>query len=479
MSFNSLQFLLFLPTVICIYFALPARWRWFWLLISSYFFYMQWKPAYIVLILLSTVVDYIIGRLLQYESRLSIRRLYLALSITINLGLLFVFKYFNFFNDALRSFCTSLHLEYPVNDLQLLLPVGISFYTFQTLSYTIDVYRNKTKTEKHIGLFTLFVAFFPQLVAGPIERSQNLLPQLKERKQFDYARAVSGFRRILWGFFKKVVIADRLASMVNLVYNNPTEYSGLPLLIATYAFAFQIYCDFSAYSDIAIGAARIMGYNLMENFKQPYYAKSISEFWQRWHISLSTWFRDYLYIPLGGSRVKSSRWCINILIVFLLSGLWHGANWTFLVWGGLHGLYYIAGKMMRKFMPSHIQLRTVPNGFLQALKIFFTFHLVCLGWIFFRANNLGDALYIVQNTFTNLQINLEELNLINGYDLFIVFVAIALMEIVHLIQLFKGSITKIINNQSSILRWTTYYILLFAILMLGKFGVVEFIYFQF
>jgi D-alanyl-lipoteichoic acid acyltransferase DltB (MBOAT superfamily) len=341
MLFNSIQFLIFFPVIATIYFLLPHRYRWLLLLVGSYYFYMSWKPEYIILILASTLIDYSVGLKLGSESRPAIRRRWLLLSLVTNLGLLFSFKYFNFFNDSFRQLFQMANLSYPVPALNVLLPVGISFYTFQTLSYTIDVYRGKIQPERHLGVFALFVSFFPQLVAGPIERSGNLLPQFYQKTAVDYERIISGLQRMTWGFFKKVVIADRLALLVNTVYNHPTEFSGMPLIIATYAFGFQIYCDFSAYSDIAIGAARVMGFDLMENFRQPYYARSIPEFWRRWHISLSTWFRDYVYLPLGGNRVKLPHWVFNILVVFVVSGLWHGANWTFVIWGALHGIFMV------------------------------------------------------------------------------------------------------------------------------------------
>lgn len=343
MLFNSLEFLLFFPVVVALYFATPARYRWILLLAASYYFYAAWKAEYLVLIIGSTVVDYWAGlRMGRHETRTG-RRPFLIASVVTNLGVLFTFKYFNFFNDSVRAVLDRANIFYDVPAFELLLPVGISFYTFQSLSYSIDVYRGQKTPERHLGIFALYVAFFPQLVAGPIERSTHLLPQFFEQHRFEYDRAVDGLRLILWGFFKKLVIADRLAIYVNEVYGNPGAHSGGAIALATYFFAFQIYCDFSGYSDIAIGSARVMGYDLMDNFRRPYFAKSIREFWSRWHISLSTWFRDYVYVPLGGSRVATWVWYSNLMIVFLVSGLWHGANWTFVVWGGLHGTYMVVG----------------------------------------------------------------------------------------------------------------------------------------
>lgn len=341
MLFNSLQFLLFLPVVVALYFATPHRFRWALLLLASYYFYAAWRPEYLLLIIASTLVDYLCAlRMGRLESRRR-RKKYLVLSLGSNLGLLFGFKYLTFFNESTRAVFDQLNIFYGVPTFEILLPVGISFYTFQTLSYTIDVYRGARPPERHLGIFALYVSFFPQLVAGPIERSTRLLPQFFQHHGFDAGRVQSGLRLILWGFFKKIVIADRLAVYVNAVYANPSAYDGPSLLLATYFFAFQIYCDFSAYSDIAIGSARVMGFELMQNFRRPYFARSIQEFWQRWHISLSTWFRDYVYLPLGGNRVPTWRWYTNLLLVFLVSGLWHGANWTFVVWGALHGTYLV------------------------------------------------------------------------------------------------------------------------------------------
>ncbi|MCB0064655.1 MAG: MBOAT family protein, partial [Caldilineaceae bacterium] len=338
MLFNSLQFIIFFPAVVTIYFLLPHRYRWLLLLAASYYFYAAWQIEYTLLIFISTAVDYAMAHLMAQSEKLWHRRAYLGVSLLVNLGLLFGFKYFNFFNESVRATLNLFNIFYNVPAFQVLLPVGISFYTFQTLSYTIDVYRGKLAPERHFGRFALYVAFFPQLVAGPIERATHLLPQFHQPMTFNQTRIASGLRLLLWGMFKKVVIADRLALYVNQVYDHPGDHGALTLLIASYFFAFQIYCDFSGYSDIAIGAARVMGFDLMENFRQPYMARSIAGFWRRWHISLSTWFRDYLYIPLGGNRVARWRWYSNLFLVFLVSGLWHGAAWHFVIWGALHGL---------------------------------------------------------------------------------------------------------------------------------------------
>jgi len=339
MLFNSLAFLVFYPIVLILYFLIPGlRARNLLLLAASYFFYMFYRPEYALLMLASTLVDYYAAIGMERHDRPAYRRFFLGMSLFGNLGMLFFFKYFNFFNENLGSLAQLVGIPYAPAHLDLLLPVGISFYTFQTLSYTIDVYRRDMKAEHDFWQFALYVSFFPQLVAGPIERSTNLLPQFRDVKAFQVERAVSGLRIMLWGFFKKVVIADRLAVVVNTIYAEPEKWSGIYLIIGTLAFAFQIYCDFSGYSDIAIGGARIMGFSLMKNFDRPYHAKSVTEFWRRWHISLSTWFRDYLYFPLGGNRKGYARTSFNLFVIFLVSGLWHGARWTFVIWGALNGL---------------------------------------------------------------------------------------------------------------------------------------------
>ncbi|MDX5437780.1 MAG: MBOAT family protein [Pontibacter sp.] len=357
------------------------------------------------------------------------------------------------------------------------------------MSYSIDVYNGRIKPERHLGLFALFVSFFPQLVAGPIERAGNLLGQLHQGHEFKYERVVAGLRRMAWGFFKKIVIADNLAMMVNAVYNNPGEYEGVSHIIATVFFAFQIYCDFSGYSDIAIGAAQVMGFNLMENFRSPYFSKSISEFWNRWHISLSTWFRDYLYIPLGGNRVVKWRWYYNLFITFLVSGLWHGANWTFIAWGALHGFYLvfaIVTAKQRNALASRVGLTRHPQLYkwVQVLTVFF---LVCLSWIFFRANTITDAFYIIGQSAAAV-VNPAQVFALDwshdvfmdqGFKVFAVSVlAIALMETVHLIQR-NGSVSQLIMQRPAWVRWGIYYAAIVAVLLFGQFGHQEFIYFQF
>lgn len=489
MLFNSIEFLIFFPTVILLYFITPFRLRWLVLLIASYYFYMSWKPVYALLLVLSTLIDFFCGNMMGKFTDNKKRKPFLYLSIFANLGILFTFKYFNFFTEAISDsaglFGASINT--PVHSL--LLPIGISFYTFQTMSYSIDVYYNRIAPERHLGIFALFVTFFPQLVAGPIERAGNLLSQFKVKQYFDYDRITGGIQLMAWGLFKKVVIADNLALLVNPVFNNPTEYEGISLFIATVFFAFQIFCDFSGYSDIAIGAAQVMGFKLMENFRRPYHARSIAEFWSRWHISLSTWFRDYVYIPLGGNRVIKWRWYYNLFLTFLISGLWHGANWTFVVWGALHGFYLIFAivtKKSRNKIGHQLGLHHYPrlSNFLQAFTVFV---LVCFSWIFFRAGNISEAIYIIQQSIAGIgnisQIFSEQqahiLFLDQSKSVFFIGVSgIIVLEVVHWLQT-KGSIITMLSVKPFWFRWSIYYIYIAAILLLGEFGQEEFIYFQF
>lgn len=393
-QFNSINYIVFLPLVAVGYFALPLRWRWAWLLAASYYFYGCWNPAYLVLLLASTLVDFCVALALGRCTHPSLRPALLLVSLALNLGLLFTFKYFNFFAESMS------HVAGAITDealtpyhLDVLLPAGISFYTFQTLAYTIDVYRGHCPPERHAGRFALYVAFFPQLVAGPIERAAHLLPQFREQHHWDYERTVSGLRLILWGLFKKMVVADRMALIAGTVYGEMETPAGPLVVLGTIAFAFQIYCDFSAYSDIAVGSARILGINLMLNFNRPYAAQSIRDFWRRWHISLSVWFRDYVYLPLGGGRVSGHCRVRNIALVFLLSGLWHGAEWTFICWGALHAFYYLVGEALAKVPGAGFAESPGPLRVL--VRRATVFALVCFAWIFFRATSLDHAMALV------------------------------------------------------------------------------------
>lgn len=433
MNFISIAYIVFFIVVAFIYFRLPQQQRWILLLVASYFFYAYWEVTYLILIVFSTFVDYFVARLIGAtpQDNQVRRRALITISLLINLGTLFVFKYFNFFADSLNDLLIQLGLNTNLATLEILLPVGISFYTFQSMSYTIDVYRGHIQPEKHFGVFATYIAFFPQLVAGPIERAGNMLPQFFEDHRFDYARIVSGLRLMLWGAFKKVVIADRIAEYVNTIYGRPEDYTGTVLILGTLLFAFQIYCDFSGYSDIAIGTARIFGFDLMTNFRQPYLSRSFREFWRRWHISLSTWFRDYVYIPLGGNRVPFSRNILNLLIVFVVSGLWHGANWTFAIWGAIHGLV-----LAFEATAEHFQISLLPKQINPTIRntiaLGITFTIVCIAWVFFRANNVSDAIYIVTHLFhfgANPPIILANGHVFNAYDLITSFGLIAFLII--------------------------------------------------
>ncbi len=405
------------------------------------------------------------------------KKKFLIVSLCSNLGILFAFKYFNFFSDSFASLYSYLNIFADAPHLNFLLPVGISFYTFQTLSYSIDVYKGEKKAERHLGIFALYVSFFPQLVAGPIERSVKLLPQFFEKHNPDYVRITSGLKLMLFGFFKKMVIADYLAVLVNEVYNHPSHYNGLIIVLATYFFAFQIYCDFSGYSDIAIGAARVLGIDLMLNFRRPYFSKSITEFWSRWHMSLSTWFRDYVYIPLGGSKVAKSRWAFNILATFLLSGLWHGASWGFVLWGLLHSLYYLLGsftKSFREVIYKKLSLDKLPL-LLKFIKIFVTFNLVCFAWIFFRANSIDDAFILVRNLFEPA---MDWAGLQNKYSLSLAFASLGTLILIELFQ--EGfKLSDLLDKKPTLIRWSVYSAAIVVILVFANYNVEEFIYFQF
>ncbi|MCX5751436.1 MAG: MBOAT family protein [Candidatus Saganbacteria bacterium] len=499
MLFNSWQFLTFFPTVTILYFLLPHKYRCFLLLIASCIFYMAFIPAYIFILFTTILIDYFAGMWIE-KSKGDTKVFFLMTSIIATCLVLFVFKYFNFFNTNFEAIASFLHWNYPIPLLKIILPIGLSFHTFQSLSYVIEVYRGNQKAECNFGIYALYVMFYPQLVAGPIERPQNLLHQFYEEHQFEYQRIVDGLKLMLWGMFKKVVIADRLAIFVNQVYNQPYDYQGISLIIATIFFAFQIYCDFSGYSDIAIGAAQVMGFKLMDNFNRPYFSKSINEFWKRWHISLSTWFKDYLYISLGGNRVSAPRWYFNLFITFLISGLWHGANWTYIIWGALNGFYLIFGVVTEKTrnkLIRAINLDKLPVLY-KINKVFITFTLTCFAWIFFRASSLEDAFYVVTHLFSGIEkvpailaqahsffpimlILKQQILLGQPLNEFIIAViSIGFMETVHLIQR-HGKIRHMLTDQPLWLRWSIYYALIFSIIFFGKYGTenTQFIYFQF
>lgn len=493
MLFNSLEFLVFFPIVTILYFLLPQRNRTLMLLIASCVFYMSFIPAYILILFLTIVIDYFAGMWIERTVGRT-RKQILIVSIVSTCLVLFVFKYFNFFNDTFASIAAAFGIEYTFAGLGIILPIGLSFHTFQSLSYVIEVYYNRQKPERDFLTYSLYVMFYPQLVAGPIERPQNLLHQFWEDHKFDYDRVVRGLQLMGLGFFKKVVIADRLAPMVNMVYNDPEGHNGIQAIVATIMFAYQIYCDFSGYSDIAIGAAQVMGFKLMTNFKRPYYSRSISEFWKRWHISLSTWFRDYVYIPLGGNRVAIPRWYFNLFITFLISGLWHGANWTYVIWGAMHGTYLILAIPTQKFRDGVKRALGISKvkWLNTAIQIVIVFILADFAWIFFRANSVSDAFIIIDRIATDgwyFLTHISDMSYVSntirtlGFDrdeVMIVLGAIGALEIVQIWQERKGSVREELYRKPIWQRWAFYYVMVLAILFLGAYGQeVQFIYFQF
>ena len=480
MLFNSFQFVWFFPLVVLVHFALPHRFRWAWLLAANYYFYMCWRAVYALLLLGSTTLTYVTGILIGKAETQAARRAWLTVSLVGNLGLLFFFKYLNFANESLRALFEHLHLAYAVPALHILLPVGISFHVFQSISYDMDVYRRRMPPERHFGMFAVYNSFFPQLVAGPIERAINLSPQFRKHLRFNPESAAWGLKLMLWGMFKKVVIADRLAQFTDPVFDHPAGHTGASLLLATYFFAFQIFCDFSGYTDIAIGAAKVMGFDLMKNFNRPYFAPNVADFWRRWHISLSTWFKDYLYFPLGGNRVGRARWCLNILIVFVVSGLWHGANWTYLIWGVLHGLYLVVGELgqgVRARLAAVVGLDRHPVlG--RALGILVTFHLVLFAWVFFRALSMHDALYIIRTIASGLGTIGSDKLLPSGSRVASSILLICLLELVDSVQA-RPAVWSALIRAPRVWRWAAYLALLLSVLNLRPAQVSPFIYFQF
>jgi len=474
MLFNSLEFLIFFPTVVIIYFLLNVKLRSLFLLTASYYFYMNWMPVYAFLIFASTLTTYYTAILISTKSTKNKRRIYLVLNLMFNLGILFTFKYFNFINDSIFSIFEMFGLRWKVPNLELLLPVGISFYTFQAIGYTIDVYKGKVNAENNFITYALFVSFFPQLVAGPIERAKNLLPQFHKKYKFNFQRFLEGSRQMLWGYFMKVCVADRLAIYVNAVYNNTDKHNGTTFWIATILFAFQIYCDFAGYSNIAIGASRIMGYNLMDNFKRPYFATSIREFWSRWHISLSTWFRDYVYIPLGGNRVSSRKHYLNLFITFLLSGIWHGASWTFVIWGSFHGLLIICEVALKKWMNNfQKKIMIKMRYFTSSLSLLLTFFLVNISWVFFRADTGVDSINILTQMFSAL-----ETPFINKTELLYGSICLLILLVKEVKDELKLNI-KLLSSDNLWIRGASYIIAIYIIILFGVVDSNQFIYFQF
>ena len=490
MLFNSLEFLIFFPIVTLAYFLIPHKVRYLWLLGASYYFYMCWNPEYALLMATSTIITYLSGIFIDKGKTELSRKITVGVSFTLNLAILFYFKYFYFTVDNINLLRQVLKLPALTPKFDVILPVGISFYTFQALSYTVDVYRKELAPEKNFFKYALFVSFFPQLVAGPIERSKNLVSQISERHYFDYERARHGLLVMLWGFFQKLVIADRAAILVNTVYNGAENYGGIMLVIATVCFALQIYCDFASYSLIAKGAAEVMGFRLMDNFAQPYLSESIAEFWRRWHISLSSWFKDYLYIPLGGNRKGTVRKYFNLMVVFLVSGLWHGASWNFVVWGFIHGVYQIVGGVTDNLRRLVCELCGIDRKTPQYrwFRRFITFALVCFAWIFFRSDSLSQSVYIIKKIF----LDFAPWSVFGGGiasmgldipEIAVLLVAVMVQFFVSLSEHGGCAVFKRVENMHLLARWPVYLALLFAVLVFGIYGPgfeqSQFIYFQF
>ncbi len=476
MVFNSFAFLVFFPLVTLLYFVLPHKLRWWLLLVASCVFYGWFKVEYLLILVFTIVVDYFAALWIE-RAQGNHRKWALAISIIANVGVLAVFKYANFLIGSVNTLLFRMGKE--TFDLwEILLPIGLSFHTFQAMSYTIEVYRGRVPAEHNPFRYALYVMFYPQLVAGPIERPQNVIHQFYEKHTFNYDRAVSGLRLMLWGMFKKVVIADRLAVFVDQVYDHPFEYRGLPVIVATVFFGFQIFCDFSGYTDIGLGAARVMGFDLMKNFDRPYFSKNISEFWRRWHISLSSWFRDYLYIPLGGNRVSDFRRYFNLFLVFMISGLWHGASWNFVIWGSLHGIYQIVGLRTRELQNRVIGL--LKNEFLEkAIHASLVFFFISIAWVFFRAKRFGESMHLLKGFFSKSSHSFSEVwQMISTKDVLIILASVGFMETVHWYQRDK-SVSQWFTQQPRWVRWSSYYLIFLSILFFAVYSNTQFIYFQF
>lgn len=494
MVFNSMDFMIFFPIVVLVYFIIPRKIRYIWLLVASYYFYMCWNAEYALLIGISTIITYLSGLCLSYLKKNPLRKLVVALSFISNLGILVFYKYFDFILENINLILEKLNVQLVSNPFDIILPVGISFYTFQALSYTVDVYRKEIEAEKNPLKYALFVSFFPQLVAGPIERSKNLLNQIKhmdKMKLWNYDRVANGVIMMVWGMFQKMVIADRVSIFVDAVYDNLHAVGTMETVFAAVGFSIQIFCDFAAYSTIAIGAAKVMGFELMENFDTPYFATSIKDFWRRWHISLSTWFRDYLYIPMGGNRKGKFRKYFNLMVTFFVSGLWHGASWNYVVWGGLHGFYQVIGEVtepVRKKLTKVMKVNTEVFSY-KLGQILFTFSLTTLTWVFFRAETIEEALYFFKRMFTvwNPWVFFNEGLYKFGLDrveVNILFSALVVMLLVELLKYIKKEVVSdFLMKQNLWFRWIIVIALVISCVVYGEYGINfdsnQFIYFQF
>ncbi len=479
MLFNSIQFLIFFPITIAVFFILPHKFRKYFLLASSCYFYMSFIPKYIFILLYTTLVDYSGARIIEYfrlKNCKGYAKSAFIISLVLNVGLLVYYKYLGLIGDTINFFGMALNLKTIVIP-EIVLPIGISFHTFQSMGYLIDVYTGKEKAEPNFIDFSLFLMYFPQLVAGPIERSRNLFSQLKAEHYLSYDNVSKGGRLMLWGMFKKVVVADNLAIIADMIFGNVSGYSGMYLIVGILCFTVQIYCDFSGYSDIAIGSAKVMDITLMKNFDTPYFSSSVSEFWRRWHISLSTWFRDYIYIPLGGNRVSYPKWCFNQLITFAVSGIWHGANFTFAVWGLLNGIYIIIARTLapiRKKLAELTHLDKIPK-ITKIFWILFTFALIAFTWIFFRADSFSDAFYIISNMFGS---SVGDLSKISDFRKYIAIGSTILLFVIEFLMK-KEKITEWYVKAPSAVRLISYACMVFIIVVFGAYDNKSFIYFQF
>ncbi len=476
MLFNSFHFVYFFIIVTSVYFALPHQQRWLLLLLSSCYFYMAFVPIYILILGFTIVVDYFAGIYIE-NSQGKRRKLFLIYSLVANIGILCIFKYYNFINTNFSYLLHGFGLSNPIPYLSILLPIGLSFHTFQAMSYTIEVYRGNQKAERHFGIYALYVMFFPQLVTGPIERPQNLLHQFREKHHFNNDRVFEGLKLMIWGLFKKLVIADRLGIYVNGAYNYVDQQDGMTLLLATIFFSFQVYCDFSGYSDIAIGTAKVLGFDLMTNFRRPIFAKSTGEFWKRWHISLSTWFKDYLYFPLGGNKGSVPRWYFNLMVVFLISGLWHGANWTYIIWGGINGFYLVFAIMTKKYREkfnTFTRINKSPRLHL-SFQILITFLLITFSRIFFRSKSVEDAFKVIKKIVTFKGSVFNDGTAILLYSFF----AISFLLAVEFKKEFYTGTFTLSHHKNFWVRNSYYSLLVILIILFGVFDGGQFIYFQF
>lgn len=477
MLFNSVSFIVFFVAVVKLYYSISAKYRWLLLFVASCIFYGAFVPEYLLILFAIILVDYYMAILIA-KANGGKRKRYLWFSISATIAVLVVFKYFNFVSENIHGLSSFLGWNYDVVLLELILPIGLSFHTFQSLSYVIEVYRGNQEPEQHLGIYATYVMFFPQLVAGPIERPQNLLAQFRAKHPILYSNFVIGFRFLLLGYFKKMVIADNLALYVDEVFGNPDGYSGNMLVLATFFFAIQIYCDFSGYSDIAIGTARILGFRLMTNFRQPYFATSVPDFWRRWHISLSTWFRDYIYIPLGGSKVNRLRWYYNLFIVFLLSGIWHGAGWTFIIWGMLHWFYFLVFSFVKV---------EDKNGYIKMFSGIATFLLICFAWIFFRMPDVASAMSVVTHLSITPSVFVEDINGLaahiageHPYGAGLTYTLAALLLFLMIEIVLSGDYKNRFYALPKPMRWSVYYLFVLIVLLFGVYETTpHFIYFQF